>query len=79
MAVRLATEPRPLIWRRYTYIVPGFLFLSLAELINHGLSTARLEESADLTSGPFAGYVRRNEVNAEEAGEGWPVSVNKCL
>ena len=41
---RLATEPRRL-WRRYTYIVPGFLFLVARELINHGLSTARLEGS----------------------------------
>jgi N-acetylglucosaminyldiphosphoundecaprenol N-acetyl-beta-D-mannosaminyltransferase len=41
---RLATEPRRL-WRRYTYIVPGFLFLVAREFINHGLSTARLEGS----------------------------------
>ena len=41
---RLCTEPRRL-WRRYAYIVPGFLVLAAGELIHQGFSSTNLEGS----------------------------------
>jgi N-acetylglucosaminyldiphosphoundecaprenol N-acetyl-beta-D-mannosaminyltransferase len=41
---RLCMEPRRL-WRRYAYIVPGFLFLAAGEFARHGLRLSKTASS----------------------------------
>ena len=59
---RLCVEPRRL-WRRYAYIVPGFLMLAAAELVRSALCLPRLQFRND-----FVGSSRRRFL-ARRCGE----------